>query len=118
VHATGCHSHTPPPHGVGCLVWQVVAITRPSRRRGAVVGVLKEEGVGGGGGGLLFLQPRDARLPRAVVQVGAGHELILAVSCAPVVLIAHNRKVSAGRPAVFGLVRWLLTNMHAPHALS
>jgi hypothetical protein len=47
----------------------VVGVTRPSRRRGAVVGVLREEGVAGGGGGLLFLMPRDARLPRAVVQV-------------------------------------------------
>lgn len=48
---------------------QVVSITRPSRRRKAVVGVLKEEGVSTGGGGVLFLTPRDPRLPRAVVQV-------------------------------------------------
>lgn len=51
------------------IAGQVVGIARPSRRRKAVVGILKEEGVSTSGGGLLFLMPRDARLPRAVVQV-------------------------------------------------
>ena len=43
---------------------EVVAILEPSRRRGALVGVLKEEP----GGGLLFLLPADPRLPRCVVR--------------------------------------------------
>lgn len=55
---------------------QVVKVVQPSRRRTAVVGVLKEEGntVGSGGsstGGLLFLDSRDAKLPRCVVQPSA-----------------------------------------------
>ncbi len=36
----------------------------PSRRRGALVGVLREEP----GGGLLFLLPADPRLPRCFVR--------------------------------------------------
>lgn len=43
---------------------EVVAIVEPSRRRGALVGVLREEP----GGGLLFLLPADPRLPRCVVR--------------------------------------------------
>ena len=117
--ATGCHSQCP--NGQSLLLtasaWQVVAITRPSRRRGAVVGVLREEGAAGGGGGLLFLMPRDARLPRAVVQVGVNPGLSLADSSAPVVLMAvpagpHH---GLGRlPASLRLIRW----WHAPCAWS
>ena len=43
---------------------EVVAVVEPSRRRGALVGVLREEP----GGGLLFLLPADARLPRCFVR--------------------------------------------------
>ena len=43
---------------------EVVAIVEPSRRRGALVGVLREEP----GGGLLFLLPADPRLPRCFVR--------------------------------------------------
>ena len=43
---------------------EVVAIMEPSRRRGALVGVLTEEP----GGGLLFLLPADPRLPRCFVR--------------------------------------------------
>ena len=43
---------------------EVVAILEPSRRRGALVGVLREDA----GGGLLFLLPADPRLPRCVVR--------------------------------------------------
>ena len=43
---------------------EVVAIVELSRRRGALVGVLKEDP----GGGLLFLLPADPRLPRCVVR--------------------------------------------------
>jgi len=42
----------------------VVAVLEPSRRRGALVGVLREEP----GGGLLFLLPADPRLPRCFVR--------------------------------------------------
>ena len=44
---------------------KVVGILEPSRRRGALVGVLKEEP---GGNGPLFLVPCDPRMPRAVVR--------------------------------------------------
>lgn len=43
---------------------KVVGVLEPGRRRGQVVGVLKEEP----GGGPLFLVPCDPRLPRAVVR--------------------------------------------------
>ncbi|BDA45360.1 DIS3-like exonuclease 2 [Coccomyxa sp. Obi] len=43
---------------------KVVGILEPSRRRGAVVGVLKEEP----GGGALLLNPCDPRLPRCLVR--------------------------------------------------
>ena len=43
---------------------KVVGILEPSRRRGAVVGVLKEEP----GGGALLLIPCDPRLPRCLIR--------------------------------------------------
>lgn len=57
---------------------------RPSRRRGTVVGVLREDGVAGGSGGLLFLMPRDARLPRCVVQVTTAGLCLTRVRCGSV----------------------------------
>ena len=58
---------------------------KPSRRRQAVVGVLKEEGGTGAGSGVLLLMPRDNRLPRMVVAPSAlpdGHRSALK-RCAP-----------------------------------
>lgn len=43
---------------------RVVGILEPSRRRGAIVGVLKEEP----GGGALLLIPCDPRLPRCLIR--------------------------------------------------
>lgn len=83
---------------------KVVGILEPSRRRGAVVGVLKEEP----GGGAMLLHPCDPRLPRCLVRSSElPNELKSALKARP----SHSLLSLQRMPALVLWCNWRLVHI-------